>query len=45
METDRTWFIVRIDGKVAAISTDYRLFAQIAARLATNKCGPIQETA
>ena len=39
METDRTWFIVRIDGKVAAISTDYRLFAQIAARLATNKCG------
>ncbi len=39
METDRTWLIVRIDGKVAAISTDYRLFAQIAARLATNKCG------
>ena len=37
METGRTWLIVRIDGKVAAISTDYRLFAQIPARLAANK--------
>lgn len=34
METDRPWIIVRIDGKVAAISNDYRLFARIAETLA-----------
>lgn len=33
METDRPWIIVRIDGKVAAISNDYRLFARIAEAL------------
>ncbi len=35
METDRKWIIVRIDGKIAAISTDYRLFAEITARIAS----------
>lgn len=34
METDRKWVVVRIDGKIAAVSTDYRLLAQIAGRLA-----------
>ena len=34
METDRKWIIVRIDGKIAAISTDYRLLAEIPARIA-----------
>ncbi len=33
METDRKWIIVRIDGKIAAISADYRLLASISARL------------
>lgn len=35
METDRKWIIVRIDGKIAAISTDYRLLAEISARIAS----------
>lgn len=34
METDRKWIIVRIDGKIAAISTDYRQLASISAHLA-----------
>ncbi len=34
METDRKWIIVRIDGKIAAVSTDYRLLASISAQLA-----------
>lgn len=34
METDRKWVVVRIDGKIAAVSTDYRLLAQIAGRIA-----------
>ena len=34
MNTDRKWVIVRIDGKIAAISTDYRMLADISARLA-----------
>lgn len=34
METDRKWIVVRIDGKVAAISKDYRLLAEISARIA-----------
>ena len=33
METDRKWIIVRIDGKIAAISTNYRLLAEITARI------------
>ena len=34
MDTDSKWIIVRVDGKIAAISTDYRLLARISARLA-----------
>ena len=34
METDRNWIVVRIDGKIAAISKDYRLLAEISARIA-----------
>ena len=37
METDRKdqkWIIVRIDGKIAAISTDYRQLAAISSQLA-----------
>ena len=34
MDTDRKWVVVRIDGKIAAISTDYRLLAEISSRLA-----------
>ena len=34
MKTDRKWIVVRIDGKIAAISTDYRLLASISASLA-----------
>ncbi len=37
METDRKWIIVRIDGKIAAVSTDYSLLASISARLAADK--------
>ena len=33
MNTDRKWVVVRIDGKIAGISTDYRILAGIAARL------------
>lgn len=33
METDRNWIVVRIDGKIAAISKDYRLLAEISARI------------
>ncbi len=39
METDRKWIIVRIDGKIAAVSTDYRLLASISARLAREAKG------
>lgn len=34
METDRKWIVVRIDGKIAAVSTDYQMLASITARLA-----------
>lgn len=34
MESDRKWIIVRIDGKIAAVSTNYRQLADISARLA-----------
>ena len=37
MGTDRKWVIVRIDGKIAAISTDYTALAAIAARIAQQK--------
>lgn len=39
METDHRdnkWIIVRIDGKIAAVSTDYRMLASISASLAKN---------
>lgn len=32
--TDRKWVIVRIDGKIASVSTDYRQLASISAQLA-----------
>lgn len=34
MDTDRKWVVVRIDGKIAAISTDYRQLAVISTMLA-----------
>lgn len=34
MDTDRKWVVIRIDGKIAAISTDYRILASISSRLA-----------
>ena len=34
MGTDRKWVVVRIDGKIAAISTDYRMLAKISAEIA-----------
>lgn len=34
METDRKWIIVRIDGKIAAVSTDYIQLAKICSHLA-----------
>ena len=37
MQTDQKWIVVRIDGKVAAISTGYGALAAIAARLAQQK--------
>lgn len=33
METDRKWIVVRIDGKIAAVSTDYRQLAKISAQI------------
>lgn len=37
MGTDRKWVVVRIDGKIAAISTDYRLLAAISAAIKCQK--------
>lgn len=37
METERKWVVVRIDGKTAAISDDYKALARISARLAENR--------
>lgn len=34
MKTDGKWVVVRIDGKIAAVSTDYRMLASITERLA-----------
>lgn len=39
MDTDRKWVVVRIDGKIAAISTDYRQLAVISTLLARSGCG------
>lgn len=43
MKSVQEWVIVRIDGKIAAISTDYRLLASIAARLAQQKSPAYQK--
>lgn len=37
MASDRKWVIVRIDGKIAALSTDYRALSDIAGRLSQMK--------
>lgn len=37
MDTDRKWVVVRIDGKIAAVSTDYKALAGITARIAQQK--------
>ena len=37
MDTDRKWVVVRIDGKIAAISTDYAALAAVSARIAQQK--------
>lgn len=39
METDRRWVVVRIDGKIASISTDYRQLAALTRRLAEMSYG------
>ena len=39
MKTDRKWIVVRIDGKIAAISTDYRMLARISEVLARQDSG------
>jgi O6-methylguanine-DNA--protein-cysteine methyltransferase len=37
MDTDRKWVVVRIDGKIAAVSTDYRKLSEITSGLAGQK--------
>ena len=37
MDTDRKWVVVRIDGKIAAVSTDYRMLSEISSKLAGQK--------
>ena len=37
MNTDRKWIVVRIDGRIASISTDYAALAAISAKLAQLK--------
>ena len=37
MNTDRKWVVVRIDGKIAAVSTDYRMLSEIADKLSGQK--------
>ena len=39
MKTDRKWIVVRIDGKIAAVSTDYRMLARISEMLAGQDSG------
>ena len=38
-KTERNWVVVRIDGKVAAVSTDYRMLARISGHLASRDGG------
>ena len=35
MQTDQKWIVVRIDGRIAGVSTDYRVLAKITKSLAT----------
>ena len=37
METERKWVVVRIDGKTAAISDDYKALARISAQIADSR--------
>lgn len=37
MDTDCKWVVVRIDGKIAAVSTDYRMLSEISSKLAGQK--------
>ena len=37
MKGEQKWIVVRIDGKIAAVSTDYRLLASISATLTKSK--------
>ena len=39
METDIKWIVVRIDGKIAAVSTDYRMLARISDMFACQDSG------
>lgn len=40
MQTDQKWIVVRIDGKIAAISTDYKALAKISGHLASTGTSP-----
>lgn len=44
METERKWVVVRIDGKIAAISDDYKALARISTRLSESP-SPKKKTA
>ncbi len=39
MKTDRKWIVIRIDGKIAGISTDYSLLATISNHLSQTETG------
>ena len=43
MDTDRKWVVVRIEGKIAAISTDYRQLSALTRRLAEMSSGKRKE--
>lgn len=43
MDTDRKWVVVRIEGKIAAISTDYRQLAGLTGRIAEMSSGKRKE--
>ena len=46
MQTEQKWIVVRIDGKIAAISTDYRQLAAISSQLAqTHRNGGVSKPA
>ncbi len=43
MKTLPEWIVTRVDGKIAAVSTDYRLFAAVAGKIAKMPAGRINE--